>query len=152
VWAWPFRQEVGRRSVEDGVADIVIGFARLEAEAGGELVFGEAAEFPERDHSDLLLDSVFLGEGDGLPSTVSEHERAVFGLNVEVESDMHGRPFPRRGIDDSREHQICIRNLCQGQETSTVENGQISSVGFMAIHVDIVDSCGRWKGTGQFWQ
>lgn len=134
------------------MADIVIGFARLEAEAGGELVFGEAAECPERHHRDLLLDRVFLGAGDGLPSMVREHERAVFGRNIEVESDMHGRPFPRRGSDDSREHQICIRNLCQGQETSTVENGQISSVGLMAIYVEIVDRCGRWKGTGQFWQ
>src|SRR5207245_164765 len=35
VWAWPFGEEVGWRSVEDGVADIVIGFARLEADAGG---------------------------------------------------------------------------------------------------------------------
>jgi len=39
-------EEVGWRSVEDGVADIVIGFACLEAEAGGELALGEAAELP----------------------------------------------------------------------------------------------------------
>jgi hypothetical protein len=130
VWAWPFGEEVGWRSVEDGVADIVIGFACLEAEAGGELALGEAAELPERDHTDLLLDGLFLGEGDGLPSTVSEHERALVGLNVETQSNMHGRPLPRGGLDDSRALQRCIRNFCQNQEPSPGENGQTNAAGF----------------------
>ena len=112
------------------MADIVIGFACLEAEAGSELALGEAAEFPERDHTDLLLDGLFLGEGDGLPSTVSEHERALFGLNVEAKSDMHGRPLPRGGLDDSRALQICIRDFCHNQEPSPGENGQTNAAGF----------------------
>ena len=130
VWAWPFGEEVGWRSVEDGVADIVIGFACLEAEAGSELALGEAAEFPERDHTDLLLDGLFLGESDGLPSTVSEHERAFLSLNVEAKSDMHGRPLPRGGLADYGALQICIRNFCQTQELSPGENGQTNSAGF----------------------
>ena len=130
VWAWPFGEEVGWRSVEDGVADIVIGFACLEAEAGGELALGEAAEFPESDHTDLLLDGLFLGEGDGLPSTVREPERALFGLNVETKSNTHGRPLPRGGLDDSRALQICIRDFCHNQEPSPGENGQTNAAGF----------------------
>ena len=130
VWAWPFGEEVGWRSVEDGVADIVIGFACLKAEAGGELALGEAAELPERDHTDLLLDGLFLGEGDGLPSTVSEHERALVGLNVETQSNIHGRPLPRGGLNDSRALQICIRNFCHNQEPSPGENGQTNAAGF----------------------
>jgi hypothetical protein len=130
VWAWPFGEEVGWRSVEDGVADIVIGFACLEAEAGSELALGEAAEFPESDHTDLLLDGLFLGESDGLPSTVSEHERAFLSLNVEAKSDMHGRPLPRGGLADYGALQICIRNFCQTQEPSPGENGQTNSAGF----------------------
>jgi len=130
VGAWPFGEEVGWRSIEDGVADIVIGFACLEAKAGGELALGEAAEFPERDHTDLLLDGLFLGEGDGLPRTVSEHERALVGLNVEAQSDMHGRPLARGGLDGSRALQICIRNFCQNQEPSPGENGQTNAAGF----------------------
>jgi len=112
------------------VADIVIGFACLEAEAGGELALGEAAEFPENDHTDLLLDGLFLGEGDGLPSMVSEHERALMGLNVETKSNIHGRPLPRGGLNDSRALQICIRNVCHNQEPSPRENGQTNAAGF----------------------
>jgi len=122
------------------VADIVVGFACLEAEAGGELVFGEAAEFPECDHADLFLDGLFLGEGDGLPCTVGEHERAVFGLNAELESHLHGRSLLRGGIDKSRVRPICIYNLCQSQERSTVENRETSSAGLMDINVSIIDS------------
>ena len=59
-------REVGRRPLEDRIAAVVVGCARLEAEAGGEFPFGEATEFPEGDHADLLLDALFLGEGDGL--------------------------------------------------------------------------------------
>ncbi len=130
VWAWPFGEEVGWRSVEDGVADIVRGCACLEAEAGGELARGEAAELPERDHTDLLLDGLFLGEGDGLPSTVSEHERALVGLNVETQSNRHGRPLSRGGLNDSRALQICLRNVCHNHEPSPGENGQTNAAGF----------------------
>jgi hypothetical protein len=94
VWSRPFGQEVFRRPCEDSVSAVVIGFARFEAEAGGELAFGEATEFPEDNHADLLLDGLFFGEGDGLPSTVSEHKSAVLDLNVDVESDMHDHPLP----------------------------------------------------------
>src|SRR5438128_348920 len=107
----PFGQEVLRCPCEDSVAAVVIGFARLEAEAGGELAFGEAAEFPEGNHADLLLDGLFLGEGDGFPSTVSEHKRVVFDLHVDVESDMHDHPLPCGAAHAPRALQRCIRNL-----------------------------------------
>jgi len=83
---------------------------------------------------------VILREGDGLPSTVSEHERALLSLNVEAKSDRHGRPLPRGGLDDSRALQICIRNFCQNQEPSPGENGQTNSAGLMGINVDMVES------------
>src|SRR5919204_2909391 len=88
-----------------------MGFPRLEAEAGSELAFGEATEFPKGNHADLLLDGLFLGEGDGLPSTVSEHKSAVFDLNVDVESDMHAHPLPCGAANAPRALQRCIRNL-----------------------------------------
>ena len=135
----PFGQEVGRRPLEDGVADVVVGFARFEAEASGELAFGEAAEFPEGDHADLLLDSLFLGEGDGLPGRVRQHERAVFDLNVDIESDMHGHLLPRGGGGPE-----CCRYVyviyAQSQEPSTAAHGPTSSAGFMFINVGTVES------------
>ena len=57
------------------------------------MVFGDAAEFPEADHADLFLDGLFLGESDGLPGTGGEHERAVFDLNVDIESNTPGMPL-----------------------------------------------------------
>jgi len=107
----PFGQEVFRRPCEDSVAAVVIGFARFEAEAGGKLAFGEATEFPEGNHADLLLDGLFFGEGDGLPSTVSEHKSAVFDLHVDVESDMHDHPLPWGAANAPRALPRCIRNL-----------------------------------------
>ena len=92
--------------MEDGVADIVVGFACFEAEACGELTLGEIAEFPESNHADLLLDGLILGEGDGLPGTVSQHEIAVFDLHGDVKSDLHGHPLPRGSIDAPRGRQI----------------------------------------------
>jgi len=100
AWGWAFGQEVGQRAVEDGVAAVIVGLARLEAKAGGELVLGEVAEFPKGDHADLLLDGLFLGEGDGLPAMVREHEGAVFDQNVDVERDLHGHPLPCGCVDD----------------------------------------------------
>ncbi len=100
AWGRAFGQEVGQRAVEDGVADVIVRFARLEAQAGGELALGEVAEFPKGDHADLLLDGLFLGEGDGLPGTVSEHKGAVFDQNVDVERDLHGHPLSRGSVDD----------------------------------------------------
>lgn len=73
--------------------------------------------------------SVFIEPHQGLSGTVREHERAVFGLNGEVESDMHGCPFPHGDIDDSRALQICLRELCQNQGTSPVQHGQTSAPG-----------------------
>ena len=97
-WSRPCGQEVGRGPLEDSVAALVGGGARLEAEAGGKLPCGEAAEFPEGAHADLLLDGLFLGEGDGLAGTVCEHERAVFALNVAVERELHGHSLPQGGV------------------------------------------------------
>jgi hypothetical protein len=111
VWPRPFGQEVFRRPCEDSVAAVVIGCARFEAEAGGELAFGEATEFPAGNHADLLLDGLFFGEGDGLPSTVSEHKRAVFDLNVDVESDRHDRPLPWGAANAPRALQRGIRTV-----------------------------------------
>ena len=76
----------------------LVGCARREAEAGGELPCGEAAEFPAGAHADLRLDGLCLGEGDGLASPVCEHERAVFALNGAVESARHGHGLPRGGV------------------------------------------------------
>ena len=140
VWAWPFGEEVGWRSVEDGVADIVIGFARLEAEAGGELALGEAAEFPESDHTDLLLDGLFLGEGDGLPSTVSEHERALFGLNFEAKSNMHGRPLSRGAsliLERCRYVYVIFAKI---KSRTLGRMGRPTQRVLMVINVDIVES------------
>jgi hypothetical protein len=95
VGSRPFGQEVFRCPCEDSVADVIIGFARFEAEAGGKLAFGETAEFPECNHADLLLDGLFLGEGDRLPRVISEHKSVVLDLHVDVESDMHDPPLPR---------------------------------------------------------
>ena len=94
-----FGQKVGGVPLEDSAAAIVIGFACLEAEARGELTFGEATEFPEGDHADLLLGGLFLGEGDSLAGTVREHERAVFDLNVQVERNMHDHPLSGGDVD-----------------------------------------------------
>jgi hypothetical protein len=112
------------------VAAVVVGFACLEAEAGGELVLGEAAEFAEGDHRDLLLHGLFLGEGDGLSGTIREHERAVLGLNGEVKSDMHGCPFLHDDLDDSRALQNMYTPFMPKSRTSTVEYGQTSARGF----------------------
>ena len=72
--------------MENGVADIVVGFACFEAETVGELVLGEVAQFPEGDHTNLLLDGLLLGEGDGLPVMVGENERAILAQDFDIES------------------------------------------------------------------
>ena len=100
AWGRAFGQEVGQRTVEDDVADVVVGLARLEAKAGGELALGEVAEFAKDDHADLLLDSLFLGKSDGFPGRSSEHEGAVFDLNVDIERDLHGHALSCGRIDD----------------------------------------------------
>ena len=123
----------GRRSaavpLEDRVAAVVVGGARLEAEGGGEFPFGEAAEFPEGDHADLLLDALCLGEGDGLADTVCEHESAVFDLNVEVESEMHGHGLPRGGVGVPERGRYVHVIYAPSQKPSTMEQGQTGSVG-----------------------
>lgn len=91
--------------MENGVADIVVGFARFEAETVGELVLGEVAQFPEGDHTDLLLDGLLLGEGDGLPVMVGENERAIFAQDFEIESDMHVDTSHMVGVHDTRERE-----------------------------------------------
>ncbi len=127
----PFGQEVGRDPLEDRVAALGVGGARLEAEAGGKLPCGEAAEFPEGDHADLLLDGLFLGEGDDLAGTVCEHERAVFDLNVEVEREMHGHSLPRGGVGVPEHGRYVHRIYAQSQKPSPVEKGQTNSADLM---------------------
>src|SRR6266487_5573001 len=107
LWRWvgagSFGEEVGRRPVEDRVADVVGGFARLEAKGLGELTLGEGAEFSEDDHADLLLHVVFLGERDGFAVRSRQHEGAILDLHVDGERDLHGHPLPHGGIDKARE-------------------------------------------------
>src|SRR5438132_722380 len=131
AWTW----------LAGGVKDFDILFCQESGgEAGGELPFGEAAEFPDGDHADLLLDGLFLGEGDGLAGTVCEHERAGFALNVEVESDMHGHVLPRGGVGVPERGRYVHGIYAQSQKPSLVEKGQTSSAAFMSINVDIVES------------
>ena len=92
--------------MENGVADIVVGFACFEAETVGKLVLGEVAQFPEGDHTNLLLDGLLLGEGDGLPVTVGENERAIFVQDLDIESDMPVDTSSMVGIHDTREREV----------------------------------------------
>ena len=126
AWCWTFGQEVGQRAVEDGVADVIVGLARLEAKAGGQLSLGEVAEFPKDDHADLLLDGLFLGEGDGLPGMVSEYEGAIFDQNVDVERDLHGHPLARGGVDELERCRYVYAVDAQGQGPSRVEKASTS--------------------------
>src|SRR2546422_567873 len=86
------------------------------------LALEEGAEFPKGDHADLLLDGLFLGEGDGLPGMVSEYKGAVFDQNVDVERDLHGHPLSRGGIDDLERCRYVYAVDAQGQGPSRVEN------------------------------
>jgi hypothetical protein len=95
----PFGEKVGEVPLEDSLTAIVIGFAGLEAEASGELTFGETTEVPQGDHADFLLDALCLGKGDGMAGTIREYERAVLDLNVQVQRDMHDHPLSCGGID-----------------------------------------------------
>jgi hypothetical protein len=110
--------------LEDSVAAIGGGGARLAAEAGGKLPFGEAAECPEEDHADLLLDGLFLGEGDDLARPVCAHERVVFHLNVEVESEMPGHALPRGGVSVPERGRPVHSIYALSQKPSPVEQGQ----------------------------
>jgi len=132
AWGWTFGQEVGQRAVEDGGADVIVGLARLEAKAGGKLSLGEVAEFPKDDHADLLLDGLFLGEGDGLPGMVSEYEGAIFDQNVDVERDLHGHPLSRGGVDALERCRYVYAVDAQGQGPSRVEHEWTSCA---VIHV-----------------
>jgi hypothetical protein len=132
AWGWTFGQEVGQRAVEDGVADVIVGLARLEAKAGGKLSLGEVAELPKDDHTDLLLDGLFLGEGDGLPGMVSEYEGAIFDQNVDVERDLHGHPLSRGGVDALERCRYVYAVDAQGQGPSRVEHEWTSCA---VIHV-----------------
>ena len=140
VWPRPLGQEVGCGPLENRVAAVVVGCARLEAEAGGELTFGEAAEFPEDNHADLLLNGLCLGEGDGLAGTVCEHKRAVFDLNVELESEMHGHGLPRGGVGVPERRRYVHVIYAPSQKPSTMEKSQAGSAGLMSINVESVES------------
>jgi len=107
-----FGREVGQRTVEDGVSDVIVGLARPEAKAGGELALGEVAEFAKDNHADLLLDALFLGKRDDLAARSRKHQSAVFDLNVDMERDLHGHSLSRGRIDDLERGgnlSICIR-------------------------------------------
>ena len=126
AWGWAFGQEVGQRAVEDGIAEVIVGLARLEAKAGGKLSLGEVAEFSKDDHADLLLNGLFLGEGDGLPRMVSEYEGAIFDQNVDVERDLHGHPRARGSVDALERCRDVYAVDAQGQGPSRVEKASTS--------------------------
>ena len=88
------------------MADVVVGFARLEAKGLSELTLGAGAEFSEDDHADLFLHGLFLGERNGFAVRSRQYEGAVLDLHVDGERDLHGHPLPHGGIDKARE-------LCQ---------------------------------------
>jgi hypothetical protein len=121
-----FGQEIGQRAVEDGVAEVIVRLARLEAKAGGQLSLGEVAEFSQDDHTDLLLDDLFLGEGDGLPRVVSEYEGAIFDQNVDVERDLHGHPLARDGVNECERCRYVYAVDAQSQRPSRVEKALTS--------------------------
>jgi hypothetical protein len=125
VGASPFGQEVLLGPLEDRVAAVVIGFARLEAEARGKLFFGEAAEFPKDNHADFLLNRLVLGKGDGVTGAIREHKRAVFDLNVEVESDPHDSPSQHGGVDACRARCSGVYGIyAQSQESGLMQSGR----------------------------
>ena len=133
-----FGHKVGGTPLEDRVAAIVIGFACLEAEAGGDLAFGEATEFPEGNHADFLLDGLFLGEGDGLAGMVREYERAVLDLNVQVERNMHDHPLSCGGVDTPECGQDVYEIRAQDEEPNLTVRERTDSAGFMLVNVYIV--------------
>jgi hypothetical protein len=125
VGACPFRQKILGGPLEDRVAAVVIGFARLEAEARGKLVFGEAAEFSKGNHADFLLNCLVFGKGDGVAGAIGEHKRAVFDLNVEVESDPHDSPLPQGRVDDCQARCSGVYGIyAQNQESGLMGSGR----------------------------
>ena len=83
---------------------------------------------------------LFLGEGDGLPGRVREYESAVFDLNVDVESDMHGHSLPRGDVGVPERCRYVHVIYAQSQKPSIVENWADQIRGLMSINVDIVES------------
>ena len=140
AWGRAFGQEVGQRAVEDGVADVIVGLACLETQAGGELALGEVAEFSQGDHADLLLDGLFLGEGDGLPGTVSEHKGAVFDQDVDVERDLHGHPLSRgvSMISSAADMYTPLMHKVKGRAVWSMRRRAARL--FMSINVTMIDS------------
>src|SRR6266700_8447491 len=92
--------------MENGVADLVGGCARFEAATVGELGRGEVAQCPAGDHTNLLLDGVLLGEGDGLPVMVGEDERAIFAQECAIESARPVDTSHRVGAHDTRDPEV----------------------------------------------
>lgn len=134
AWDGAFGQEVDQRAVEDGMAEVIVGLARLEAKAGGKLSLGEVAEFSKDDHADLLLDGLFLGEGDALPGMVSEYEGAIFDQNVDVERDLHGHPLARGGVNEFERCRYVYAVDAQGQGPNRVEKA-LTSCAVMHFYV-----------------
>ena len=120
------------------MATIVIGFACLEAEASGDLTFGETTEVPQGDHADFLLDALFLGEGDGLAGMVREYERAVLDLNVQVERNMHDHPLSCGGVDTPECGQDVYEIRAQDEEPNLTVRERTDRAGFMLVNVYIV--------------
>jgi len=120
------------------MAAIVIGFACLEAEASGDLTFGEATKFSEGKHGDFLLDGLFLGEGDGLAGMVREYERAVLDLNVQVERNMHDHPLSCGGVDTPECGQDVYEIRAQDEEPNLTVRERTDRAGFMLVNVYIV--------------
>ena len=84
----PLRQQVRRQPVEDGVANVVVGLTRLEAEGLGKPDLRKIAEFTQSDQADLLLDRLFRGEGDDLAISVGKNKCAVFGDDFDIERNI----------------------------------------------------------------
>src|SRR3989442_1936346 len=92
--------------MENGVADLVGGCARFEAATVGELGRGEVAQCPAGDHTNLWLDGVLLGEGDGLPVMVGEDERAIFAQDFASERGRYLETSHRGGAHDTSDQGV----------------------------------------------
>jgi hypothetical protein len=85
----PFWQQIRRWAIEDGIANIIVGFARFEAECLGQLALWEGGEFPHCDHADLFLDRLIFREGDDIALAIGQHESSVFDEDFDIERNIH---------------------------------------------------------------
>jgi len=94
LWPCSLGQQVRRQPVEDGLARIVVGLARLETEGLGQFNLRQIAEFAQSDHADLLLDRLLWGEADGFALPVGENEGTVFDADFDIDGNIHLDSFP----------------------------------------------------------